>query len=219
MQTGLTVRDVAADTRHPRNADCSSIQSTKAWGFACLFLRLSQIPGTNFPNIKEFSPERAAKKKWVEYLNTVYSTQPDDSRLFAIEGDIMELHPSIAVAIPTATLDVTEGTQLMPPFGSVQKSCIDDKVFLELRCLPDPSDRNTTEIPSLQTRLYWLKLCLDEALLECEKEGLTAMAIPYKFNCAIEGDEANWVRYKQFLSNWAKECPTEFKLIVVGSPD
>lgn len=216
MQPELTVRDVAADNRHPRHNDCKSIQSTKAWGFVCLFLRFNEIPGTKFPNRKEFSTERLAKKKWIEHLNSIYDTQPDDSHLFAVEADIMELPDSVAVAIP---LLGSESVQLMPPFGSLLSERIGRKLFLRLRCLPDNSGVSTSEVPSLETRLYWLNSCLKRALIECEKEGIDTIALPYKFNCTIEGDEANWVRYKQVLSNWAKKYKTRCKLLIVGSPD
>lgn len=195
---------------------CKSIQSTKVWGFACIFLRFSQIPGTNFPNRKEFSTERLAKKKWVEHLNSIYDTQPEESCLFAVEADIFELPPEVAVAIPVVTL---ENLPVLPPFGACVSEKVAGKLFLRIRCLPDTSGANATELASLETRLYWLNSCLKQALIECNKEGITTIALPYKFNCAIEGDESNWVRYKQLLSTWAKKHKDKCKLLIVGSPD
>lgn len=201
----------AANPLHERHGDGVNTQSMKAWSFACFLLKISQIHGTSMPNIKDFSEEKLIKRKVISRLEQLYDCTPEETFLLVAEGDILELPLDVAACIPISTQDLSQEDRSRARYGKVLKHRIDDRLYFECLCLPTFNDQ-----APLDSRLYWLTTCLDNVFEQCVEEGISRIAIPFRFNNNIEGDESNWTRYVESMENWAQEHRNQCQLIVVA---
>lgn len=214
MDKNTSARDIAGDIRHPRHIDGFDAQTMKAWAFACFFLKVSQVPGTNMPNIKDFSAEKEIKRKRIAQLKELYDCEPTPTYLLAAQGDILDLPPSTAACIPISYNELSEENRLRLHYGQSLKTTLDGRLTFECFCIPYTNDANCEQTP-LETRLYWLNSCLDDALRQCLRVGITKLALPYRFNSVIDGDDSNWVRYENCLEDWATANKDKCQLIIV----
>jgi len=211
-----TVREIAA-SRHPNQTECLTSQTETAWFWINLFFHLSQIPGSNLPNIEDFSSQNVATKNWINTLHSKFPIVDNlPSQLLAYVGELVDLPNDVAIAIPMSL----EGDGQPSPnahYGQVELYKIDTISIFKMYCVMEPKDHSSP--PPLDLRLRWFESCLDEILKYKHITQYKAVALSYKFNESFDNDESAWHRYKQVMEAWATRHCNDTKLVVVGFPD